>query len=248
MLSKIVVTGEGITDMGVCRDEYICTGDDLDMGPVSLLLLKLVHQHLPDWNADLIDMAQPTQHLTLIYHGYLGEISKTRQRLRPSKTLSKGFIEHAQRAEALGHYALTQQHELAAYFHDADGTRSDSPQRWNQLSMAIATGFQAAGLNERGIALVPKPKSEAWFICAVKPEPYQHCSCLEDELSGNDRSPERAPKKVLGALLNNPGYHRQDLCDLVGKLDVKHLDMPSFNAVRDQVITAITSLCGVCRQ
>jgi hypothetical protein len=91
---------------------------------------------------------------------------------------------------------------------------------------------------------VPKPTSEAWFICATKPHPYQHCGQLEDELSGNDRSPERAPKTVLGQHLQNPDYTRHDLNELVGLLDVTRIDMPSFNAVRKQVTTAITAVCG----
>lgn len=28
--------------------------------------------------------------------------------------------------------------------------------------------------------MVPRPKSEAWLLCALKPNPYQHCAALEE--------------------------------------------------------------------
>lgn len=247
MLNKIAVTGEGITDMGKCLKGNACTGEDLDIGSISLLLLKLITHHLPERNADFIDVTKPTQHLTLLYHGHLGEISIKRKLIRPNKMVQKGFAEHAQRAAALAHYALSNQHKMAAYFHDTDGTRSDSPQRREHLKEAIEYGFRAAGLNECGLTLLPKPKSEVWFICAVKEDAYQHCHQLEDSLSGNDRSPKHAPKKVLGKYLKNADYNSQDLNSLIEKIDVTRIDMPSFNELREQVKTAITTLCGECR-
>lgn len=249
MLNKIAVTGEGITDMGKCLKESVCTGEDLDIGPISLLLFKLITRHLPEWNADLFGAQQPKTCFTLLYHTHLSEISKKRRRIRPNKAIPKDFIEEAQRAEALAYHALTTQHEMAAYFHDADGTHSDpATQRRESLKTAIEYGFQAAGLNERGLTLLPQPKSEAWFICAVKPNPYQHCAKLENELRGNDdSSPKRAPKEVLGDYLQNPGYNSRDLNELVEQIDVDRLDMSSFNDLRQQVKTAITALCGECR-
>lgn len=249
MLNKIAVTGEGITDMGRCLQGNDCTGENLDIGPISLLLLKLIARHLPEWNADLLEAQSPENCLTLLYHAHLGEISKDRSLIRPNKGgIKQGFVEHAQRAEALAHYALSKRHEMAAYFHDTDGTHTDpAPQRRKKLKEAIEYGFRVAGLGERGLTLLPQPKSEAWFICAVKPNSYQHCDLLEERLSGNDCSPEHAPKKVLGDYLQNPSYNSQDLNELVEQIDVDRIDMPSFNELREQVKTAITTFCGECR-
>jgi uncharacterized membrane protein YjfL (UPF0719 family) len=238
MLNKIAVTGEGPTDMGCCRNQQpVCTGDDFEVGAVAHLLFKLVYHHLPEWNADLLDAANPAAHMSFVLGSWLGQQSSARRKIRPSTRVKKGFVEHAQRAEALAQYALSHQHELAAYFHDTDRLERQD------LVAAIEEGFRAAEFAERGIALVPKPTSEAWFICATKPHPYQHCGQLEDELSGNDRSPQRAPKTVLGQHLQNPDYTRHDLNELVGLLDVTRIDMPSFNELRTQVTTAITAVC-----
>jgi hypothetical protein len=248
MLHSIVVTGEGATDMGSCRNQQaICSGDDFEIGAVAKLLFKLICHHLPEWNTDQLDQVHPTKYLTFVLGAWLGQSSKSRRRIRPSKAVKKEFLEHAQRAEALAQYAITNHHDVAAYFHDTDGTRSDRQDRRECLRQAIMAGFHAAGFSDKGLALIPKPTSEAWFICAVKSEPYQHCTQLEDDLSGNDRSPQRAPKIRLGECLDNPDYTRQDLCNLVETLDTTQIDMPSFNELRHQVKTAIIALCGECR-
>jgi hypothetical protein len=244
-VNSYVVTGEGVTDMGSCRNQQaICSGTDFEIGAVAQLLFKLIYQHLPEWNADQLDQAHPTNHLTFVSGAWLGQSSKGRRRIRPSKDVKKEFLEHAQRAEALAQYAIAHQHEIAAYFHDTDGTRSDKQDRRECLRQAIMAGFRAAEFGDKGLAMIPKPTSEAWFICGVKATPYQHCTQLEDELSGNDRSPERAPKVRLGEHLGNPNYTRQDLNALVEQLDVTRIDMPSFNELREQVKTAITN--AVC--
>ena len=48
--------------------------------------------------------------------------------------------------------------------------------------------------------MIPKPKSEAWLICALKRDPYQVCERLEAR-SGNDQSPnslKRELEQLLG--------------------------------------------------
>jgi hypothetical protein len=92
--------------------------------------------------------------------------------------------------------------------------------------------------------VVPKPTSEAWFLCAVKTDSYQHCAVLETELSGNVRSLERSPKKCLGDALGEPFYDKDRLCDIAQSIEVEKLDMPSFNELRDDMKRAITLVCG----
>lgn len=255
MLQMIALAGEGKGDMGYCTNsQEICSGNALDAGPVARLLLKLIHQHLPDWNADCLNLHDPASHFTYLSNSWLSTQTKAnRRQVFVGKQVYKGFEEHFRRAKALAEYALDEAHphELAAYFHDTDGTRSelaDMPDRQEKLMQAIKGGFRAAEFAERGIALVPKPTSEAWFICATKPNPYQHCGQLADELSGNDRSPERAPKTILGQYLQNPDYTRHDLNELVEQIDVSRIDMPCFNALCEQVKTTITAVCGTVKE
>lgn len=224
MLQKIVMTGEGPTDMGPCNNsQAICTDNQLDVGPVAQLMFKTIQQYLPNWNIDNLEQENVASHLTLIDETWLISKCKEKKRglIRPSKAVAKGMTVHAQRAQVLAEYAQSNNHQMAAYFHDTDGTRSqleDMPDRQEKLTQAIQAGFRAAKFENQGIAIVPKPTSEAWLICGVKESPYQHCGLLETNLSGNDNSPSRAPKAVLGEILGNSKYTRSDLNDLVDQL------------------------------
>ena len=160
--------------------------------------------------------------------------------------MCKGFIEHAQRAEVLASYAKATEHQIAAYFHDTDGTRQelqDDPQRRKHLVDAVHEGFRAAEFSECGVPVVPKPTSEAWFLCAIKKDHYQHCEALETELSGNIRSPERSPKIRLAEALGDSEYGREELCEIARSIEIDKLDMPSFNELRTDMKRAITFIC-----
>ena len=152
---------------------------------------------------------------------------------------SDGALYFRKNAAALGRIALKKEGEektevVAVLFRDCDGTRSASPGLWESKRQSVLNGFAAAGFS-RGVAMIPKPKSEAWILCAVRgasKEPYRDCGKLEEELSGNDRS-RRSPKVELEEALGvRPG--RETLVDLVrdGTVDPSKIDMPSFNAFR----------------
>ena len=87
--------------------------------------------------------------------------------------------------------------------------------------------------------MIPKPKSEAWIICALKREPYQRCERLEDR-SGNDRSPNSLKKELEQLLGTAPS--REHLCDLVadGTVSVERIRMPSFDAFRSRLEEVIS--------
>ena len=249
MFNTIVVTGEGKTDMGICNNQaLVCTGSDYDIGPVTSLLVKLLERHLPDWNSDQLDLSYPESFVTCINKALLSEKAKQRKLIRLGKNgVEKGFIIHAQRAAALAFYAKENDHQIAAYFHDTDGTRQelqDDPQRRYHLVNAIIAGFRSAEFSECGVPVVPKPTSEAWFLCAIKTDSYQHCDALETKLSGNDRSPERSPKIRLGEMLGDAEYDRVKLCEIAKLVEIDRLDMPSFNELRIAIKKAIISVCG----
>lgn len=248
MFCRMVVTGEGKSDMGICNNQaQVCSGADYDIGPVALVLVKLLERHLPAWNADVVDCEHPESWVTFIYRNWFNEQIKAKSRLRLSKKVRQGFLEHAVRAEALASYAKDTEYQIAAYFHDTDGTRhelQDDHQRRRHLVDAINAGFRAAEFSECGVPVVPKPTSEAWFLCAIKKDPYQHCEALEVELSGNVRSLQRSPKSCLAAALGEPEYGREKLCEIVRSIEIDRLDMPSFNELRTDMKRAITCICG----
>lgn len=252
MFERLIVTGEGPTDMGCCENQLnVCSCHDYQIGPVAILVSRLLERYLPEWNADQLEFQNPESFTTFVYRFRLSQIAKEKQLIRPSKKgVRSGFVEHAQRAAALGDYAKLNGFQIAAYFHDTDGTRSelrDDPHRRENLVKAINEGFRAVDFSECGIAVVPKPTSEAWFLCARKVEPYQHCDILETELSGNDRSPQRAPKKLLAEALSIEELDRKILCEIARQVDIERIDMNSFNAVRDSLRQAITTICGQVR-
>ena len=87
--------------------------------------------------------------------------------------------------------------------------------------------------------MVPRPKSEAWMLCALKVQPYQNCHLLEDE-PGNDNSPNSL-KAQLAAIFNNaePSAAKQSELVAEGRVDPLQIDMPSFQRFREELEAAV---------
>lgn len=249
MLQTLLAFGEGPTDMGRSRNaQAYAHGDDLEVGPMLRLVHRLLIRHLPDWNtAQFNEQQEHAIPSVLVAPAEMNSLVKNSANKLLSKKTKQGYLTKSKQAEVLGRLAqqagaLTEA-QLAIYFHDTDGTHSDIKDPLD-LVQAVKEGFRAAGFAGQGIAMVPKPTSEAWLICSCKPDAYQHCTQLETQLSGNDRSPDRAPKKVLGRLLGNEDYHRGDLLSVVNAIELDRLDMPTFNRFRDDLKQGIRQLCG----
>ncbi|HEA3089466.1 TPA: hypothetical protein RVR74_001767 [Aeromonas salmonicida] len=249
MLQTLLAFGEGPTDMGRSRNaQAYAHGDDLEVGPMLRLAHRLLARHLPDWNADLFDLQQahaiPS---VLVASAEMKSLAKSTSITLPSKKTKSEYLIHSKRAKVLGKLAqqtssLTEA-QLAIYFHDTDGTHR-APHDPHDLLLAVKEGFRAAGFAGQGVAMVPKPTSEAWLICSCKPEAYQHCAQLETQLSGNDRSPARAPKLVLGHHLRTHDYHHGDLLSVVNAIELDRLDMPTFNRFREDIKQGVSKVCG----
>ncbi|WP_376990466.1 hypothetical protein [Cupriavidus pinatubonensis] len=96
-------------------------------------------------------------------------------------------------------YSLqTKDPSIAVLFRDTDGTNSSANDLWKRKWESMIQGFARAEY-ECGVPMLPKPKSEAWLLCAVKDMPYQNCAALE-ELSGNDDSPDSAKARLEEAM------------------------------------------------
>ena len=82
--------------------------------------------------------------------------------------------------------------------------------------------------------MIPKPKSEAWLICALKKNSYQCCEALE-ERSGNDNSPNSLKGELMKLL--GEKIAPELLCEKVqGRaVDIDRIKMPSFKAFRDRL-------------
>jgi len=251
MILNLIATGEGPTDIGVSQSGLaISEGEDFLQGPMYTLFIKILEKCLPDWN-----QGQNFTH-NFIYRKELGQRAKASKVRLPSNCKAvKGHLEHAKRAAALAeitkdNFPETWMNSLSVYFHDCDGTRSEldrEPEMQANRVKAVLSGFKAAEY-EHGVAMIPKPTSESWIICSVKENPYCHCQKLETDLSGNDRSVERAPKVILGNAINNQDYSREDLSALIAEIDVDRLEeMPSFSQLKNNIIDVVRKACGEVR-
>ncbi|AWD69132.1 MULTISPECIES: hypothetical protein [Acinetobacter] len=238
MITSILVTGEGGSDMGGSNNSHsISSGASYNLGPMALLAVRLLQKIIPDWNEDNIDFQSPNNWITCISGNELARQAKGVRKHRPSTKLKKGFVEHANRATTMAGYAKDNGHQLAFYFHDTDKCDFDD------LHQSIMLGFNGIE-GVHGIPMIPKPTSEAWLICSQKQDPYAHCTALEIELSGNDAaSDENAPKKVLARLLGQEATTEQQY-EMVAGIDITRIDMPSYNQFKTDLTTAIEGVCG----
>ncbi|WP_404394560.1 hypothetical protein [Pseudoalteromonas phenolica] len=238
MITSILVTGEGGSDMGGSNNGHsISSGASYNLGPMALLAVRLLQKIIPDWNADNIDFQSPNNWITCISGNELARQAKGVRKHRPSTKLKKGFVEHANRATTMAGYAKDNGHQLAFYFHDTDKCDFDD------LHQSIMLGFNGIE-GVHGIPMIPKPTSEAWLICSQKQDPYAHCTALETELSGNDAaSDENAPKKVLARLLGQNATTEHQY-EMVAGIDITRIDMPSYNQFKTDLTTAIEGVCG----
>lgn len=244
----ILFSGEGISDLGVCDNEIgSCDGTGFRFGPVSLIVDSIA-------NICLGYSPKEVHPERYIYYSELNLVERAEMRKRDRKGYSfsgkKRGIETGFfyiNAWMLGEIAKELEAEendtVAAFlFRDSDGTNSSPRDLWSTKTSSIEEGFIRADFH-RGVPIVPRPKSESWFLCAAKANPYQHCATLED-LPGNDDSPNSA-KRALAAAMGTDATADE----LVNWLDANGLDhdrlaaqMPSFSAFLERARAVLMTL------
>lgn len=120
---------------------------------------------------------------------------------------------------------------------------------WGDKHRMMCRGFSLAAQHHEhlerrvcGVAMLAKPKSEAWLLCALRPPAYQHCAALEDE-PGNDASPRSLKIQLMEALgvEADPTPAVLERLD-AGEIDAIRIDMPSFNQLRRELRAALEQL------
>lgn len=238
-----LLSGEGPTDIGLCTDGApTCEGGDHDEGPMAIFVDQLVEQRSGHSfiNTSYYGFVSKT---TLVEKAKPLKLAKKSPRL-PGKKKDKETSYFYLNARALALYAKEKERELdeevvAILFRDSDGTASAGRGLWRDKFNSMVRGFDEEGFR-RGVPMVPKPKSEAWLICAVKENPYEGCTALEDR-SGNDNAPW--PLKDQLADLLDGATSRAEICDMMrdGTIDVSRIDMPSMTAFKDALQAALQS-------
>lgn len=228
----VVLSGEGKSDLGQCNNgQDHCFGNTFQQGAMTLVIDKIIESSL---QYSLLESTPDCYHY--FSEGFLANKAKNRHK-RNISLRGKHHPDHETsyfyiNAFMLGEIAkelATQLNDtaIAILFRDSDGTNSSEYGLWQQQLNSINHGFERAEF-EFGVAMLPKPKSEAWLLCAIQNN-YQHCANLED-LSGNDNAPNNA-KKLLNQALNGDNsaeriYHWLEQNDLL--LDKLAHQMNSF--------------------
>ncbi|WP_337174958.1 hypothetical protein [Paludisphaera sp.] len=236
----LLLSGEGATDLGTgLRAGELSEGDQFLPGPLALMIASIVEHHFGfrlteyvncwglapksilvkgQWRTPRFAGKKHEQETTAFYQNAraLARIAKTKQGMDP------GGIE-----------------VVVILFRDSDGTCSAERGDWESKRKSMLDGFAAEGL-ATGVPMIPRPKSEAWLLCALHHHAHG-CGGLE-ERSGNDGSPN-ALKDELAQRLSTIGRSpsRDDLLALVeaGAIDWRKIDMPSFRAFLDRFIEVI---------
>ena len=238
----LLLSGEGPTDMGYCDSaSNICTGADFKEGPMAIIVDQLVEQF----------QGFDYSHIQSNRVQYVSEKYLDKNKLPPKRkpTEMKGkkrppetryFFNNARALSTIAKGISKQVEDkvIAVLFRDADGTASSDRGDWKTKRESILKGFDVESY-ALGVAMIPKPKSEVWLLCATKPHPYQHCDRLEDE-SGNDKS-LKSLKKQLSNVVNG-NVTREGINQLLrdGIIDVWKIDMPSFNVFKNDLEQAVS--------
>lgn len=224
----LLLSGEGTSDLGTQND---------GIGPMAKFIDNWVKRRIGYSPIEL-------NHYTIKTETELGVEAKTLKPLsrkgkrQPSET--RYFYNNA-RALAILAKKESSHHNVSVVpvlFRDSD--KPSYRGEWQDKRLSMLAGFEAEGVSN-GVPMIPKPKSEAWILCALRNK-YQNCERIENE-SGNDDSPnslkhqlkEYLGEKATRVLLN-------DQID-EGNLDIeKIVDMPSLTAFKDRLDEVLDNL------
>ena len=222
-------SGEGPTDLGLCAtDTDMCEGEAYNHGPMTIIVDQIVEKK---HGYSLLG----TEHCGFVSKQVLADRAAELKAIRkpeclPGKKTKKETAYFFKNARVLARIAIERQDEVqddvvAVLFRDSDGTASAGRGPWPDKRKSMKDGFNREGFL-KGVPMIPKPKSEAWVLCALKNQ-YQGCKALEDR-SGNDNSPNSLKKELKEHLGTLPT--RQELCEMVTDrtIDFQRIDMPSF--------------------
>lgn len=243
----LVLSGEGPGDIGVCiPSAECCDRSGFKEGPMAIIVDQLL-DGFQGYEMSHLD----AERVSFVSEAYLAanksppkkKAMALKGKKRPAET--KYYFENAR---SLATVAKAKAEEIddkvvAVLFRDSDGTASAGRGNWEDKRNSIVEGFNSESF-EFGVAMVPKPKSEAWLLCATKPDPYQHCTALENE-SGNDRSANPLKDQLSASLNGDSSAVRINELLAEGTIDVKRIDMPSFLDFKAELQRVVSLPSGI---
>jgi hypothetical protein len=230
---RLVLSGEGPADLG--HERPTAGGMTFVPGPMAWVVDKLLERHHTGYSmleAHLVG----GDCVTYVHETALAALGKRGSPLFPGVKFGKGTAFFTRNAQAMGLIARQtsaneDQSVLAVLFRDGDGVRATPAMEWQEKVDSMHRGFALVEC-DTGVPMVPRPKSEAWLLCALREPSYAHCAPLEDA-PGNDASPNSL-KRQLAALCGgtDPSADEQAEWVTTGAVDPLQIDMPSFNAFK----------------
>jgi hypothetical protein len=237
----LLVSGEGPGDIGVSSlSQSECDTAGFNAGPLTLMIDQFL-QEQPKLQYSLL----AAQSVYFVAKHYLADdIKPSSPKLMKitGKKTSKETGYFYRNARAFARYAQTlsarlQRPVIAVLFRDADGTASAGRGNWQDKHQSMLAGFAEEGSAEVAVPMLAAPKSEAWFICACKQHPYQHCNALETR-SGNDNSPHSLKAELASLVTDNSTVGINNLVES-GVIDIHRIDMPSLNEFKRRLSNAV---------
>jgi hypothetical protein len=232
---RLLISGEGPRDLGTCNNaQGQCSDEAFNRGPMAVWLGRLWESLL---SYNLLDTPEAVQ---FVSETDLAEQAKNSgKRMQPLRGKKQGAETglYFSNAQQLGLMAKQLAADcagpvMAVLFRDADGTRSAPGQMWQAKWDSMVNGFRSVEF-DFGVPMLPRPKSEAWLLCAGQTAQHSHAA-LED-ISGNDHSPNSAKDQweaFMGAPQN--AALEADWC-ASNPQDWSNLQtMPSFRAFYDR--------------
>lgn len=244
----LVLSGEGPTDLGSCNTgAEQCQDDAFDIGPIAVIIDKMIEAKM-DYSLRSIPEAIHFVSKHALVAWCNAKRTPRMQSLRGLKTEIETRYFFAN-ARALGHIAKSiqdansDQPVIAILFRDTDGTCSAPGQLWKNKYKSMLDGFDSVPFT-RGIPMLPKPKSEAWLLCAIRQPAYQHCRQLED-ISGNDKAPNPAKEQLQTAMQAEPS--RATLVEWIEshgfRWEAVSEQMPSFESFSTRLNEVLEHIC-----
>jgi hypothetical protein len=236
---RLLLSGEGPTDLG--QTILAVGGKEFVPGPMAWMVDKVLERYHTGYSLLETHLAGGDC-VTHVHETDLAALGKPSSPLIPGVKFGKGTAFFTRNAQVLGLLAKQiaaeeEQPVLAVLFRDGDGVRATPTGEWQEKVDSIHRGFAMVEC-ETGVPMVPRPKSEAWLLCALRSPGYTNCSPLEDA-SGNDDSPA-ALKKQLAQLFNGKNASAEEQTEWVvtGVVDPLRINMPSFSAFKQALHTA----------
>lgn len=240
---KLLISGEDPSDLGACNNaQSQCFDGDFNRGPMVVWLARL-WENLLSYN--LLDTPEAVVYVS---EKALAQKAKTspqrmkRQRGKKQEAETSLFFSNAHHLGCMAQQlsASNETPVMAVLFRDADSTRSAPGQMWQTKWNSIIDGFASVAF-DFGVPMLPKPKSEAWLLCAGQKGAHSHARL--EAIPGNDDAPNSA-KDQWDVLMGSPQTAADEAEWCVDHPDdwQKLLTMPSFKAFYDRFHQVATSI------